>query len=171
MNCDARERVLDGRAESFAVADDIARGRHRLRRDALYRVPQRGRADGRDDDHGRREIRQHYRSSFSLNCAAAASGRQRPRPRLRASTSILIGSYAPPRFQARILRQLDWTHLNCHDKALALATPTKGDIEANSAFQAYRFHPALSARSFGPPSGPGWLNEVKVDGYRVIARL
>src|SRR4051794_18139481 len=38
-------------------------------------------------------------------------------------------------------------------------------------FQASRLHqpcqPALADR---PPAGPGWLNEIKFDGYRVIAR-
>ena len=38
-------------------------------------------------------------------------------------------------------------------------------------FQASRLHPALSAwLAERPPSGPGWLHEIKFDGYRVIAR-
>jgi bifunctional non-homologous end joining protein LigD len=35
------------------------------------------------------------------------------------------------------------------------------------AFQACGLHPALPER---PPAGPGWLHEIKFDGYRVIAR-
>src|SRR5947209_13292273 len=38
-------------------------------------------------------------------------------------------------------------------------------------FQAARLHPALpTGARRRPPSGPGWLPEIKFDGYRVIAR-
>ena len=35
-----------------------------------------------------------------------------------------------------------------------------------------RLHPTLSAspRRPRPPAGPGWLHEVKHDGYRIVAR-
>ena len=37
-------------------------------------------------------------------------------------------------------------------------------------FLASQLHPALSACPCEPPSGPGWLHEIKFDGYRVVAR-
>jgi len=38
-------------------------------------------------------------------------------------------------------------------------------------FQASRLHPPCQpALADRPPAGPGWLHEVKWDGYRVIAR-
>ena len=38
-------------------------------------------------------------------------------------------------------------------------------------FQAARLHPAVpAALADRPPSGPDWLHEIKVHGYRVIAR-
>jgi bifunctional non-homologous end joining protein LigD len=37
--------------------------------------------------------------------------------------------------------------------------------------EAARLHPALpAALADRPPSGPGWLHEIKFDGYWVIAR-
>jgi ATP-dependent DNA ligase len=33
-----------------------------------------------------------------------------------------------------------------------------------------RLHPCLPTSSQKPPQGPGWVHEIKHDGYRLIAR-
>ena len=69
----------------------------------------------------------------------------------------------------------------CLDAYRRLARPFPAPLVAHALarfppdpnpFEAARLHPSLPAcaRRVRPPDGPGWLHEIKFDGYRVIAR-
>ena len=84
--------------------------------------------------------------------ASCLRGNERPRSRL-------------PLGRRAGIRNLSRSRLNAEYALARLLSP------GSLAFEASRFHPALSARARREAAaGSGWLHEIKFDGYRVIGR-
>src|SRR5262249_39468828 len=57
------------------------------------------------------------------------------------------------------LRNIQWPHIGRHMSVHSLSTALTGFIE-----------PCLPSRTPHPPLGPGWLHEIKYDGFRLMER-
>src|SRR5215475_5176262 len=80
----------------------------------------------------------------------------------------MLGKPCPPaRFASALarsrlslgLRDLRWPHIFRPMSVLRLRAAREGFI-----------HPCLPSRTAHPPLGPGWLHEIKYDGFRLMAR-
>lgn len=150
---DAEQQLAKGHLRFELFGDKLKGGWHLIRTRGTSRKPQWLLVKDKDRYAGKGEA-----DDLAVDLPAPTSGASARRAAKKAKQTVAPPRKAQPTLRAQKLR--DWTK---HAAALDCAEPASLPTEAPA--------PQLAMMVDKPPEGPGWLHEIKWDGYRFCAMI